>query len=129
VNYNVIDSSAWLEYYSEGSNIEIFAPVIEKRSLLIVPSIVIYEVHKFAQRQRDDHPVRAAVAKMEEAKVIYLDSFLAKYAAELSLELNLPMADSIILATARMYDAKVWTQDSDFKDILGVEYHPKRLKK
>jgi toxin FitB len=126
---NAVDSSAWLEYYSNGPNAEIFAPAIESFDELIVPSIVIYEVYKYARRQAAEHPVKLAVGQMERARVITLDSFLAKYAAELSLELGLPMADSIILATARMYDAKVWTQDSDFKDIPGVEYHQKRLKK
>jgi toxin FitB len=123
---NAVDSSAWLEYYSNGPNAEIFAPAIEAFDELIVPSIVIYEVHKYARRQAAEHPVKLAVAQMERARVILLDPFLAKFAAELSLELGLPMADSIILATARMYDAKVWTQDSDFEGIEGVRYFPKK---
>jgi toxin FitB len=123
---NAVDSSAWLEYYSNGPNAEVFAPPIESFDELIVPSIVIYEVHKYARRQAAEHPVKRAVAQMERARVIQLDAFLAKFAAELSLELGLPMADSIILATSRMYDARIWTQDSDFEGIEGVRYFPKK---
>jgi toxin FitB len=122
---NVIDSSGWLEYFSNGSNAAFFANAIEDFDSLIVPSITIYEVYKYAKRQAEDDPVRQAVEQMEKANVILLDSPLAKLAAELSLEYKLPMADSIILATAQTHNAIVWTQDSDFKDIPGVNYHPK----
>ncbi len=36
------------------------------------------------------------------------------------------MADSIILATARMYNAVLWTQDSDFRSRAGVKYTVKK---
>jgi predicted nucleic acid-binding protein len=122
---NVVDSSGWLEYYADGTNASFFATPLENFEELVIPSITIYEVHKYARRQVAEHPVQIAVSQMEKAHVVPLDARLAKYSAELSQELGLPMADSIILATARTYDATLWTQDSDFKDIPGVQYRVK----
>jgi len=36
------------------------------------------------------------------------------------------MAGGIMLATARAYDATLWTQDAHFKDVEGVQYVEKR---
>jgi predicted nucleic acid-binding protein len=44
----------------------------------------------------------------------------------LSLEHKLPLADSIILATARAYQATLWTQDEHFRGLSGVQYIEKR---
>ena len=55
-----------------------------------------------------------------------LDGPLALEAARLSVELGLPMADSVIYATARSNGATLWTQDADFADLPGVRYLPKR---
>jgi predicted nuclease of predicted toxin-antitoxin system len=38
-----------------------------------------------------------------------------------SLEPPFPVADSIVLATARAKNAVIWTQDSDFKGMEGVK--------
>ena len=46
--------------------------------------------------------------------------------ALVSLHYNLPIADSIILATAKAYNCIIWTQDADFKDISGVKYFPRQ---
>ena len=62
---------------------------------------------------------------MEQGKVIPLDSTLAIDAAQYGVELKLPLADSIIYATARKFDAIVWTQDADFKLLEGVKYFTK----
>jgi len=63
-----------------------------------------------------------AVAVMQQGAVVDLDARLALLAARISLERKLPMADSVILATARAYGATVWTQDADFKDLPGVQF-------
>lgn len=44
------------------------------------------------------------------------------WAANLSASLSLPLADSIMLATARSCKATLWTQDADFEGLEGVEY-------
>jgi predicted nucleic acid-binding protein len=63
-----------------------------------------------------------AVAMMEQGKVVELDTTLALRGAKISLDLKIPMAGSLILATARAYEATLWTQDVDFKEVAGVEY-------
>lgn len=123
---NIIDSSGWLEYFISGSNAVFFAPVIENAENVLVPTISLFEVFKrvLIERNRDD--ALEAIALMKEGHVIDLDDNLALVAAELSYELKLPMADSIILATARAHNATLWTQDEHFKDIEGVRYIEKK---
>jgi predicted nucleic acid-binding protein len=123
---NVVDSSAWLEYFADGPNASRFASAIEATSRLIVPSIVILEVYKRMYRLRGERMAQRAAAQLMQGLVIDLDSHVALTAAQLWLSLKLPLADSIILATARIQDAVVWTQDDDFKDIDGVRYYPRR---
>ena len=119
---NVVDSSGWLEYFADAPNAGFFAPVIEDVSELLVPSISIYEVFKQVLRQRGEDAALQAVALMHQGQVVDLNSAIALSAARLSTETNLPMADSIMLATARAYDATLWTQDADFAGIDGIMY-------
>jgi predicted nucleic acid-binding protein len=123
---NVVDSSAWLEYFANGPNAGFFAPAIEKTSELLVPSLALYEVFKRVLQQRDEGAALQAIAVMQQGTVIDLDAPLALAAARLSTEQHLPMADSVILATARAQAAVLWTQDADFKGRPGVEYRKQR---
>ena len=119
---NVIDSSGWLEYFIGGKNADFFAPVIEDTKNVIVSAISIYDVVKrtLVEKNRDD--ALEAIAIMYEGKIIDVDREIALMAAELSWELKLPMADSIILATARLNNATLWTQDSHFEGMRDVKY-------
>jgi predicted nucleic acid-binding protein len=123
---NVVDSSGWLEYFADGPNANFFAPAIEKVSELVVPSMSIYEVFKRVFQQRGEGDALQAIAIMEQGHVVNLDTAISLSAAKISLELKLPMADSVMLATAQAYNATFWTQDSDFKDIKGVRYVEKK---
>lgn len=123
---NVVDSSAWLEYFADGPNADFFAPAIENVSESIVPSISIYEVFKRVLQQRTESDALQAVAVMQQGQVVDLDTATALYATKLSMELKLPMADSVVFATARMHNATLWTQDADFKDLEDVQYVEKR---
>jgi predicted nucleic acid-binding protein len=123
---NVVDSSAWLEYFANGPNAEFFCATIEKTAELIVPSLTLYEVFKRVLQQRDEDSALQAVTVMQQGAVIDLDAPLALAAARLSVDLRLPMADSVILATARSHAAILWTQDADFKGIPGVEYRKQK---
>ena len=122
---NIVDSSAWLEYLADGPNAEYFSAPLEDTSNLIVPTICIYEVFRAVLRQRGEDPALQTVALMEQGTTIDLTDALALQAAKISLEYQIPMADSIILATARAHQAVLWTQDKDFKDIENVNYFPK----
>jgi len=123
---NVVDSSAWLEYLADGPNAGFFAPAVENARELIVPSIAILEVFKRVLQQRGENDALQAVALMQEGRIVDLDANLALSAAKLSAELKLPMADSIILATARAHKATIWTQDADFEKLPDAKYKAKK---
>ena len=123
---NVVDSSGWLEYFADGPNADFFAPAIENVTDLVVPSISLYEVFKRTLQQRSEGDALQAVVTMMQGEVADLDERLALEAAKISVELKLPMADSIVLATARRHHATLWTQDSDFEGLEGVEYIEKK---
>jgi len=119
---NVVDSSGWLEYFSDSPNADFFAPAIEDIDNLVVPSISLYEVFKRILQQRDEDRALQAVAQMQQGKVVALTGDLALQSANLSVQEQLPLADSIMLATARANQATLWTQDSDFEGLEGVKY-------
>jgi predicted nucleic acid-binding protein len=119
---NVVDSSGWLEYFADGPNADFFAEAIEQVDALVVPAISIYEVFKRVYQQRGEGDALQAVAMMEQGQIIKLGTTLALSAAKISIDFKLPMADSIILATARSHHAILWTQDRDFKGIEDVQY-------
>jgi predicted nucleic acid-binding protein len=119
---NVVDSSGWLEYFGDGPNAAFFAGPLAKAEDLIVPAISIFEVFKRVLQQRDETSALQAAALMQQGRTVALDPALAMAAAKLSFELKLPMADSIILATARQFNAVLWTQDADFENLPGVRY-------
>jgi toxin FitB len=123
---NLVDSSGWLEYLADASNSDFFASAIEDTGKLIVPTISILEVFKRVCQQRGEDDALQAVALMHQGKVVDLDSALAMSAAKLGLEVGLPLADSVILATAKAHHATIWTQDKDFEGLEGVRFKTKK---
>jgi predicted nucleic acid-binding protein len=122
---NVVDSSGWLEYFANGPNANFFAPAVENTRQLIVPALSIFEVFKRVLQQRDENLALQAAALMQQGQVVPLDAQLALAAAKLSVDLKLPLADSVILATARAHRATLWTQDADFAMVPDVRYRAK----
>ena len=123
---NVVDSSAWLEYFADGPNAGFFAKPIENTKELLVPSLSLYEVYKRVLQQRGDSDALQVIAVMQQGQQVDLDGNLALQAARLSRAHGLPLADSVMLATARAFDAVLWTQDADFKDLPGVQFRATR---
>jgi len=119
---NVVDSSGWLEYFADGPNADFFAAPIGDTSELIVPTLSLYEVFKRVLQQRGEGDALQAIAVMIQGDVVDLDIDLALSAAKVSVELKLPMADSVMLATAQARGAVLWTQDGDFEGIADVRY-------
>lgn len=119
---NVVDSSGWLEYFANGANADFFAPAIEDIANLLVPSITLYEVFKRIYQQRNEDDAIQFVAQMKQGMVIDTDSNIALEAARISADEKLPMADSLILATTRLHQAILWTQDIDLKNFANVRY-------
>ncbi|TET65907.1 MAG: type II toxin-antitoxin system VapC family toxin [Candidatus Aminicenantes bacterium] len=123
---NIVDSSGWLAYFADELNAKHFLTPLKDTPSLVVPSVTIYEVFKVVLRESGENEALQAIAAMHRGTVMDLTAQLAIAASKLSLEHALPMADSIILATAKAFDAIIWTQDSDFKNIAGVKYFPKK---
>ena len=119
---NLVDSSGWLEYLADGHNAKFFAPALEDTENLIVSTINIYEVFKRVLQQQGEDAALQAVALMQQAGTVDVTSPIAIDAAQLSTELKLPMADSLILATARAYGATLWTQDADLDELPDVRF-------
>ena len=123
---NIVDSSGWLAYFADEPNSKHFLIPLNDTASLVVPTVTIYEVFKVVLRESSENEALHAVVAMQKGTVVDLTPPLAIAASKLSLEHNLPMADSIILATAKEFDAALWTQDSDHKNISGVKYFPKK---
>ena len=123
---NVVDSSGWLEYLADGPNADFFANSILATADLLVPMLSLYEVFKRVLQQRGEDDALQAMALMQQATIVELSAALALSAARISLNDKIPMADSIMLATARAYGATLWSQDSDFENIAGVRYTAKK---
>ena len=121
----VVDSCGWLEYFADGPNAKKYVEPLDALEDLIVPTICLYEVFKVVLRERDEDSAIQAIAIMKQGKIIELSQEIALQAAKTCLDLKLPMADSIILATAVKYEAIVWTQDADFKGKPFVKYFTK----
>ena len=123
---NLVDSSVWLEYFAGGPQAGQFAAVIEDVTHLIVPTIVLLEVTRRVMQQRGEDDALQVAAVLHQGRVVVLDSGIALSAAQLGVAHKLPLADSIIYATAKQFGATVWTMDADFQGLAGVRYVPKR---
>ena len=122
---NTVDSSAWVEYFIDGPNAAFFATAIENTANLVVPSISLHEVFKKTLQNQSEGSALRAIAQMKQGSVRALDEEVALDAARISFQLNLPLVESIVLATARASNARLWTQDECFKGIEGVNYKPR----
>ena len=123
---NIVDSSGWLAYFADEPNAKHFLTPLNDTASLVVPTVTIYEVFKVVLRESSENEALQAAVAMRKGTVVDLTASLAIAASKLSLAHNLPMADSIILATAKQFDATIWTQDSDFENIGDVKYFPKK---
>ena len=123
---NVVDSSGWLEYLADGENAGFFSTALEAQADLVVPSLSIYEVFKRILQQASEDQALQAVAAMQQGLVVDLSASLSLAAAKISIDHHLPLADSVILATARAHQATLWTQDADFEGLSDVRYVEKR---
>ena len=119
---NVVDSSGWLEYFADTPRAKLFAPAIEDTAALIVPVITVYEVFKKFLRDRGESDALQAVSAMRSGTVVDVEMSLSLEAARF----DLPLADSLIYATARRHEAIVWTQDEHFEHLSGVRFFAKK---
>ena len=123
---NIVDSSGWLAYFADEPNAKHFLTPLNDTASLVVPTLTIYEVFKVVLRESSENEALQAAVAMRKGRVVDLTASMAIAASKISLEHNLPMADSIVLATAKEFEATIWTQDSDFKNIENMKYFPKK---
>ena len=123
---NIVDSSGWLAYFADEPNAKHFLTPLNDTDSLVVPTVTIYEVFKVVLRESSENEALQAAVAMQKGRVVDLTASMAIAASKISLEHKIPMADSIILATAKEFEATIWTQDSDFKNIDNVKYIPKK---
>jgi predicted nucleic acid-binding protein len=122
VKKNVVDSSGWLEYFTDSRNANFFAPAIEDNKNLIIPSVSLLEVFKHILRHSSEQKALEAIECMMQGTVINLDIEISLSAAKLGVQHKIPLTDSIILATGLMHEATIWSQDADFDGLPNVKY-------
>jgi len=123
---NIVDSSGWLAYFADEPNAKHFLTPLSDSASLVVPTVTIYEVFRVVLRESGENDALQAAAAMQKGTVVAFTVPLAIAASKLSIKHALPMADSLILATAQEFNAILWTQDSDLKNINNVKYFPKK---
>lgn len=121
----VIDSSGWLEWFTDGPLAGQYQRFLEKPREILLPAVVVYEVYKILKRERGEEMALLALGQMQQSEVVELDATLALYADDLSLRHGLAMADAIVYATARARGCELVTSDADLKGLEGVVFLPK----
>lgn len=122
---HVVDSSGWLEYLADSAGAARFAPAVEDVARLVVPSVCLLEVFRKVLREVGEGEALQAVAVMSQGRAVDLDGALAVAAARLGARHKLPLADSVVYATAELVGGTVWTQDADFEQLPNVRFWPK----
>lgn len=117
---NVIDSSVWIELVAKGGLPEEVLTQIEDPAELVVPTVVVLEVGKWLRRHAEVLQMARVLGWMKKGLVVDLSMQLAIAAARAGVEHRLPLADSIIYATARAHEAALWTMDRHFEGLEGV---------
>ena len=120
----LIDSYGWIEYFGEGPLADSYAVFIEKADEkgTVTPTIVIYEVYKRIKSVKGEEKALEAYAQMSRTRIVDLTSSLCMKAADISTNLNLGMADAIIVATADAWDADIVTSDEHLKRVNRVKF-------
>jgi toxin FitB len=119
----VLDSSCWLEFLMDTPRAALFADVLEDAEALVVPVITVYEVIKKIVRELGDDIASSSLVLMQRSPIVNVDLALATQA----MRNGLPLADSLIYATAQIHSATLWTQDQHFEGLPGVRYFKKSL--
>lgn len=122
----VLDSSGWLEFFTDGPHAEEFTSRLRHPGNVLTLTVAMYEVYKWVKRERSEEEAMQAVATMKKTQVLDLTEELALMAADLSLTHHLAMADSMMLAAARAHNAELVTTDAGFEGVEGVTIFSKK---
>ena len=113
----VVDSSIWIEIFSDGPHCRRCESELAKHELIRVPALVIFEVYRKLRQHVSEEEALEVTAFLRKHEVLDLNCEVALAAADLSLQYKLPMADSIVLAHATALSDQLLTLDNDFSGI------------
>lgn len=116
----LIDSSGWIEFFTNGVLISVFSRYMKDPAKIVTPTIVLYEVYKKIKRERTEEEALTAVSIINRTQVVDLSESIALFAADLSIKHSLPMPDAIVYATALEKNCKVVTSDTHFEQLDKV---------
>jgi toxin FitB len=122
---NVVDSSGWIEYLQDTHRADLFAPAIEDRAALLVPTIALFEVHRVLSRKVPFEAVEACLNVMRLGRVLDITDPRAVAAALMAQRHRLAMGDAMMYSLAQELKATFWTQDVDYQGLPGVNYFAK----
>jgi len=117
----LIDACGWLQYVLKGPRSETYRDYLLGETIL-VPTVVMYEVYKVIARDLSEELAAQTAVQMKTKLVVPLTDDIAFYAADICLKHRLAMADAIVYATARTYEATLVTSDYHFAQMPDVEY-------
>ncbi|MEZ5792032.1 MAG: type II toxin-antitoxin system VapC family toxin [Nitratireductor sp.] len=121
----VVDTSAWIEWIVASPLAETLRPEFPSRDRLVVPTIVQLELAKWLRRELNESAADNAIAYTMKCVVAPLDTTTALLAAQVSADLGLATADSIIYATALQHESDILTCDAHFAGLDRVIYFAK----
>jgi predicted nucleic acid-binding protein len=116
----VVDSSGWLEYITADSKADLFAPYFKDSSLILVPTIVIYEVRKVLLLRNTKQMADEFISQVLLLETISIDEGVAMDATIISIQFHLALADALIYAASSRRNVNLVTSDSHFKGLPGV---------
>lgn len=116
----LLDSSIWLEYFTNDTKADAAASYLEGDSVILVPTIVLYEVRKILLLRKSNTLADEFLSEISRRQLVTLDGQIALAAIEISIDYQLPMADAIIYATAQTHRAQLITSDTHFANLPGV---------
>lgn len=122
---HLVDTCGWIEWFSNAKLAETYQPLLRDVDLLIVPTLVQFELYRWALREGDESVALLLVGHTETCRVVPLDTRLAIFAAELASQYKLAMADAVVYATALTHADALHTSDTHFKGLPKVHFHPK----
>jgi predicted nucleic acid-binding protein len=120
----LVDSYGWIEYFTDGPLAGSYAPYCEgvDKEKCITPTIVIYEVYKKIKKLQGERDALEAFAQISRTRIVELTVHISLKAADISIALELGMADAIVLATAQEHSAEVITSDKHLKGLKSVKF-------
>jgi toxin FitB len=123
---HIVDSSGWIEYFMDSKGADFVAAAIENHADLIVPTVALYEVHRFLSKQiLSDEQVSQCIHIMQRGRTIDLTAARAIAASKIAKNYKLAMADAMMYSIAQEFKATFWTQDVDYQGLPNVQYQPK----